>query len=84
LLRCAGDETALPPHVAALNLWADAGPARITGQEGDNGGHLALVWEDGRTRVTLRLPYAGGQPLELEAEDASGADAARRAADASA
>src|SRR5262249_10570774 len=44
----------------------------------------ALVWEDGRTRNTLRLPYANGQSLELIAEDVTGTDPARRAADAAA
>lgn len=84
LLRYVGDGAAAPFHETALRLWAEAGPARIRGQEDDNGGHLVLAWEDGRTRVTVRWPYADGQALELEAEDLSGTDPARRAAAASA
>jgi hypothetical protein len=84
VIRCADNEAGTPLHETALNLWAQAGPARITGQEDDDGGHLVLVWEDGRTRITLRMPYANGQALELKAEGANGAEVARRAADAAA
>jgi len=83
LLRYATDAGATV-HETALRLWAEGGPARITGQEDESGGHLVLAWEDGRTRLTMRWPYANGEALELEAEDVSGTDAARRAADAAA
>jgi hypothetical protein len=75
LVRCA-DDGVVPLHQAALSLWAEAGPARITGQEDDDGGHLVLIWEDGRTRLSLRMPYHNEQALELAAEDVGGADAA--------
>src|SRR5262249_54287277 len=66
----------------AVRLWAECGPPQIVGQEDDDGGHLAFVWDDGRTRLALRQPYANGQALEFEAEDVTGTAAARRAADA--
>jgi hypothetical protein len=81
LLRHGADPVATV-HEAALRLWAEAGPARIVGQEDEGGGHLAFVWEDGRTRVTMRWPFTTGEGLELDAEDATGTDPARRAADA--
>ncbi len=83
LLRCAADAGA-PLHETALRLWAAGGPARISGQEDENGGYLVLAWEDGRTRVTMRWPYATGEALELEVADVSGTEPARRAADAAA
>jgi hypothetical protein len=83
LFRYANDGETPPLHQMALNLWASGGPARITGHENENGGFMAVVWEDDRTRLTLRLPYASGQAIELEAEDA-GTDPGRRAADAAA
>jgi hypothetical protein len=82
VLRADVEGAGVPLHETMLPLWAEAGPARITGREDDGGGYLAFVWEDGRTRLTLRQPYDGSHALELEAEDASGAEPARRAADA--
>ncbi len=71
-------------HETALRLWAEGGTAHLDGQEDENGGHLVLVWEDGRTRLTLRWPYATGEALELDAEDISGTDPAHRAANVAA
>ncbi|HEX5269708.1 MAG TPA: hypothetical protein VFW33_04430, partial [Gemmataceae bacterium] len=82
-IRCAPDAGA-PLHETALALWAAGGPAKVGGQEDENGGALVLSWDDGRTRVTLHWPFATGEPLTLEAADVGGADPARRAADAAA
>jgi hypothetical protein len=69
-LRYDGEHTALPPlHRLALPLWAGAGPARLAGLSDQRGGHLALVWDDGQTRYTLRLPHVQGRAPELEASD---------------
>jgi hypothetical protein len=80
-LRFAG-EGGTTLQEAALSLWAAGGTAAISGQEDESGGHLILSWEDGRTRLTLRWPYTTGEAMELDAEDMSGADVSRRAADA--
>jgi len=79
-----GNGGTVPLHETALRLWAEGGPAQITGQEDENGGHLILVWNDARTRITLRMPYADGQTVDLDAEDVSGTDPARRAVEAAA
>jgi hypothetical protein len=67
----------------ALALWAAYGPARIETIEDPGGDALALVWEDARTRLTLRLPY---DPTETEflAEDVRGGDPATRLREAEA
>lgn len=75
-------EGGLPPlHHAALKLWASGGPAHFSGQEDDNGGHLALTWEDELTRAVLRLPFSGGAIMELEIEDARNETALTRRAE---
>jgi len=59
-------------HDLALPLWSAYGPARCEGSEGGEGGlgpHLALVWQDGRTRLALRLPYAGVEEPQFVAAD---------------
>jgi hypothetical protein len=84
VFRSDGDSAPVPLQEVALRLWTEGGPARITGHEDDGGGSLALTWEDGRTRLTLHLPYDGAHAVELQAEDASGSEPARRAADAAA
>jgi hypothetical protein len=56
----------------ALPLWAAYGSARVDGVEDDNGGSLALTWEDGQTRLRLRVPDDEQAP-EFVAEDARGA-----------
>jgi hypothetical protein len=82
-LRCSADAGAAL-HETALALWAAGGPARLSGQEDENGGALVLAWDDGHTRVTLHWPYTTGEALALEVADVSGTDPARRAADAAA
>ena len=80
----AGTGGAVPLHETALRLWAQGGPAQINTEEDANGGHLVLAWNDARTRITLRMPYADGQSLDLEAQDVSGTDPARRATEVAA
>ncbi len=73
LLRYDSDGDAQPAlHKMALPLWVALGPGQFQGVSDKNGGHLALVWEDARTRYTLRLPYDSVQPVELEASDRQG------------
>lgn len=84
-LHYPGDESAPPLHQAVLPLWAKHGPGRFEGVDDELGGHLALVWEDAQTRYTVKLPYAGGLPTELEVQDKQEAkDLAERAARAAA
>jgi len=56
-------------HRLALPLWNTLGVPRMTGEEDNQGGHLALFWEDARTRYTLWLPYEAGQPARLDVSD---------------
>jgi hypothetical protein len=79
VLRYAGEGDRAPLLPTALGLWAAGAPGGITGVDDEDGGHLAFVWEDARTRTTLRLPYARGRALELEAEDRGGGDRAAAA-----
>jgi hypothetical protein len=71
-------------HETALRLWSECGPGRINGLEDENGGHLVITWQDARTKISLRWPYASGEALELDAEDVSGTEPARRAVEAAA
>jgi hypothetical protein len=74
-----------PPELARLTLplWAVAGPPRLRGVEDEQGGHLALVWEDGQTRYLVELPYEPAQPVQFEAVDLHDAgQMAQREADA--
>ena len=73
-------DTAATLHEMAMRLWAEAGPARIEGQEDEDGGHLALIWEDEQTKLTVRWPYATGEAVELEAANLSQKDPTQRAA----
>ena len=64
------DDRGCPPlHQVALPLWTRYGTPEIRGTADDQGGHLALVWEDGRTHYTLRLPYEAAQPVHFEVSD---------------
>jgi hypothetical protein len=70
-------------NVAAPLLGAFGSP-RIDGVQTSDGDCLALIWEDARTRVTLRLPYES-DPAMLRAENVPGAESAEtrhRAAEA--
>ena len=80
LLRYQGSAALESWHRSALGLWAIGGPATISSGEDDNGSHLDLTWEDGRTRSTLRLPIASGLAMELDVADQRGSmDLAARA-----
>jgi hypothetical protein len=71
----------LPPlHQLALPLWSQSGSAQIEGVDDARGGHLALTWEDGRTRTILRVPHTQSGSIELEVRDRStSAELPRRA-----
>jgi hypothetical protein len=79
LLRYAVD-TGGPPalHKLALPLWTAYGPSQFEGVSDNGGGHLALIWEDSRTRYTLRSPYEAEQPVEFEVADRQGPASAER------
>jgi hypothetical protein len=71
----ATDPAGLPPfHQVVLPLWATLGTGRIEGATDQNGGHLALSWEDPRTRYALSLPYENGLPVQLEVNDRQGTE----------
>ena len=73
VLRYAGSNTGPPPlHKLVWPLWTTWGPGQVQGVSDKNGGHLALTWNDARTRYTLRLPYETTQPEELEISDRQG------------
>lgn len=73
VVRYAPDEHGLPPvHQVALPLWATVGASRWEGVGDSSDGHLALIWQDARTRYTLQLPYASGRTPELEIRDVQG------------
>ena len=44
----------------------------MEGVSDDQGGHLSLVWQDGKTRWTVLFPYSTSLPVRLEIEDAQG------------
>lgn len=72
-LRYAADHDGLLAlHKLALPFWAAFGLGQFQGVSDTNGGHLALIWEDARTRYTLRSPYDTIQPVELEVSDRQG------------
>jgi hypothetical protein len=58
-------------HELLLPLWAAYGPARVDALEGGDNldAHLALVWEDQRTRLSLRLPYTAANQPQFVAAD---------------
>lgn len=68
------EEVAPKLHELALPLWAVYGPAPLQVASDAGGTCLALTWEDGRSRYTLRLPYETTRPPELEVRDAQPAD----------
>lgn len=73
MLRYALDNTGPPPlPKLAAPLWTTLGPGQIQGVSDKNGGHLALTWDDARTRYTLRLPYETTGPVELEITEQQG------------
>jgi hypothetical protein len=51
------------------------GSPHIDGVEDANGECVAFVWEDARTRLTLRLPYGPSSPV-FQAENRPGAESA--------
>ena len=59
----------------ALPLTAAYGSPRIDGVQDADGDYLAFVWEDARSRLTLRLPYETNGPTFL-AENRPGAETA--------
>ena len=69
------DETTTAVPTLALPLLAAYGPARIDGVQDADGDYLAFLWEDARTRLTLRLPYESNGPTFL-AENRPGAESA--------
>jgi hypothetical protein len=69
MLRCSPEVGESAPFQLALRLWAEGGPARISGVDDKNGGGLRFTWDDGRTRHILHLPYANDQGPEFIAED---------------
>ncbi len=58
-----------------MPLLAAYGSPRIDGAQDADGDCLALAWEDGRTRLTLRLPYEAN-PVVFRAENRPGAEPA--------
>jgi hypothetical protein len=72
-----------PLPQTVLPLWAAWGPAQVEGIDDDNGGHLALQWEDAKTRYTLRLPHQTTDRIDLEVADRHASqELERRVADA--
>jgi hypothetical protein len=70
-------------HHLVLPLATTLGPARITEVNNPDSGHLALTWEDARTRYTLQVPFDQAQAAEFEARDLE-ADRGQRQARATA
>jgi len=78
-------EEVIPLDRLVLPLWSALGPGHFQGAEDDQGGHLALTWEDAQTRYDLCSPYVSGQPLTFTVTDRYGPEAqAERAAQAAA
>ncbi|HMC88807.1 MAG TPA: hypothetical protein VKI17_04635, partial [Gemmataceae bacterium] len=69
-----GDAGCPPMHQVALPLWTSLGVPRLEGAEDSQGGHLALIWEDPRTRYSLWLPYESGQSARLDVSDQQSPD----------
>jgi hypothetical protein len=63
-----------PPPLPQLTLplWMALGIPEFRGVTNEQGGSLALEWQDAQTRYTLDLPYEGGQPVQLEVADRQG------------
>jgi hypothetical protein len=62
-------EHSVPLHKLVLPLWSVWGPGRFEGVDDEHGGHLAIVWEDNRTRYILRLAHTTTEAVELEVTD---------------
>jgi hypothetical protein len=75
------DQNAFAFSKLALPLFGRFGAARLESAEDSRGGHLALVWEDERTRWTLALPFDEVVALNLVVADRGGPDALRARAD---
>ena len=73
-MRYSPEDTALPLCQVALPLWATWGPGALAGVDDQHGGHLALVWEDARTRYELCSPYIAGQQLEFTVRHRAGSE----------
>ena len=56
-------------------LWVAYGPARIESVTDTDHGYLAFIWENEKTRLTLRLPYKNEESIELKAVDRRGEEA---------
>ena len=73
------EETPTAASKLAAPLMGAYGSPRIDGVADPEGDYLGFIWEDARTRLTLRLPYESNGPM-LTAENRSGADARTAAA----
>ena len=69
------EETPTAVTKLALPLTAAYGPARIDGARDAEEDYLAFIWENARTRLTLRLPYESNGPT-FRAENRPGAESA--------
>ncbi len=69
------EESATALTKLVVPLLAAYGSPRIDGATDADGDGLALVWEDARTRLTLRLPYESN-PIVFRAENRAGPDTA--------
>jgi hypothetical protein len=74
-VRWAVDEIPTAATKLAAPLLTAYGPARIDGVAAPEGDYLAFVWEDARTRLTLRLPYEMNPPV-FKVENLPGSEAA--------
>jgi hypothetical protein len=73
VLRYERDQVSAPLEKLALSLWQGSGPSQFEEVDDKESGYLALVWQDRKTRLTLKLPHSESLPLELVAENASAA-----------
>jgi hypothetical protein len=73
--RWPADEMPTAATKLAVPLLASYGSARIEGVAAPEGDYLAFLWEDARTRLTLRLPYETNSPA-FKVENRLGSEAA--------
>jgi len=69
------DEMPTAATQLAVPLVGAYGSPRIDGVADPDGDYVAFVWEDARTRLTLRLPYESNGPM-LTAENRPSSDGA--------